>query len=92
MKLSKVFKVIAIADSSNAQQTKYIRNQVNSIKNQLIDVEFIIENENSMLFNRHSRYKRIPCYMVFKNNAYKTCKYGKVDNEYALEWIKANTS
>lgn len=90
--MNKSFKVVAITDSSNPQQTKYIRNQVQSIKNQLIDVEFVIENENSLLFNRHSRYRRVPCYMVFKNGIYKTCKYGKIDNEYALEWIKANTS
>ena len=90
--MSKTFKVVAFADSSNSQQTDYIKNQVESIKNLFLDVEFELQNEFSSLIALYSRDKRFPCYMVFKNDIFKSIKQGKLDNNQAINWIKLTTS
>lgn len=90
--MSKHFKVVGFADSSNSHQTDYVKNQIDAIKNSFPEVAFELQNELSPLLQRHSRQKRFPCYMVFKNDVYKDIKQGKLNNNQALDWIRLTTS
>lgn len=89
--MSKSFKIVAFADSSNAQQIKYIEKQVDAIKNLFPEVTFEIENELSPRLHYY-KHKRVPCYMVFKNDIYKSHKAGRLNNDQAIDWIKFVTS
>lgn len=90
--MSKSFKIVAFADSSNAQQTDYIEKQVDAIKNLFPEVTFELQNELCPLLKQYSKHCRVPCYMVFKNDIYKSHKLGKLNNDQAINWIKLTTS
>lgn len=90
--MNKTFKVVAIVDSANSQQLDYVTNQIQAIQNEFSEVTFEIENENSSYLDLYCKHKRVPCYMIFKNNIYKTHKQGKLDNNQAVNWIKLTTS
>ena len=83
-------KIIGIADSNNPIQTDYVKNQLQSIKKQFIDVEIEFNNENSQLVNKYCRKPaRFPTYIIMKNDIYKTHITGKIDNSKLFEQLKA---
>jgi hypothetical protein len=91
--MTKTFKVIIIVDSSLTQQQTYINNQLLAIKKELSDLPIEVDNENSSIFKTYAKHRnRVPCYMIFKNNIFKTCRHNKMSDAEAITWIKRMTS
>lgn len=91
--MTKTFKVIIVVDSSNSQQQIYMNKQLLAIKKELPSVPVEIQNESFSLFQQHAKHhNRVPCYMIFKNDMYKTCKHAKLSNDQAINWVRRMTS
>lgn len=81
-------KIIGFADSSNPIQVDYVKNQLDAIKlwNSELTVEF--QNEDSELLDRYCKLpKRMPTYIIMKNNVYKTHIHAKLDNSKLFDWL-----
>ena len=84
-------KLVGFAHSSNSLNTEYIKNQLSAIANKIegLATEFANEND-SRLATYCEKANRLPCLMLFKNDAYKTHVHAKFSNEKALEWTRVH--
>lgn len=83
-------KIIGLADSSNAVQTDYIKNQLKAINNWNPELETQFNNENCELLSRFCKKPaRLPTFIIMKNDVYKTHIHGKVNNNQLFEWLSS---
>ena len=82
-------KLVGFAHSSNSLNIEYIKSQLLAIANEItgLQTEFANENDSRLaLYNR--KPGRLPCLMLFKNDAHKTHINAKLSNDKAIEWAR----
>ena len=82
-------KLIGFAHSSNSLNIEFIKSQLLAIANEItgLQTEFANENDSRLaLYNRKTG--RLPCLMLFKNDAHKTHINAKISNDKPIEWAR----
>lgn len=84
-------KIVGFAHSSNSLNTEYIKSQLLAITNAITGLQSEFANESdSRLATYCPKADRLPCLMLFKNDAHKTHINAKLSNEKAIEWTKVH--
>ena len=84
-------KLVGFAHSSNSLNTEYIKKQLLAISNTIESLATEFGNENDSRLSTHCpKPDRLPCLMLFKNDAHKVHINAKLSNEKAIAWTKAN--
>lgn len=81
-------KLVAFSDS---QQSLYMQNQLDAIKNIHPSLEIELANENDSRLKRHLKIRhrgRVPVLMIFNNGIFKNYKLGKLILKDALAWVE----
>ncbi len=82
-------KLVGFADSANQTNVEYINAQLLTIKNQISNLETEAADETDSRLSRYLRQPdRLPCLMLFKNDAYKAHIQAKLFDDKALEWVR----
>lgn len=83
-------KIIGIADSNNAIQTDYIKQQLEAINVWKPELETQFKNETCELLGTICKGgPRCPTYIILKHGIYKTHMHGKIDNSKLFDWLLA---
>ena len=78
-------KLVGFADSVN---TVYIENQLQSIANQISDLQTELADENDVRLKKYcKRPDRLPCYILFQNDVHKNHIHAKMTEDYAIRWV-----
>ena len=79
-------KLVGFASSINSS---YIENQIQAIANEIsgLQTEFADETD-SRLIKYCQKPDRLPCLMLFKNDAHKTHINAKMTQDRAINWTK----
>ena len=83
-------KIIGFA-YSDSDNSSYIKNQLEAIKNLFPSLETELADENDSRLERYipAKYSQLlPLYMVLKNDAYKAHRNGKYDNSEVFNWLR----
>ena len=83
-------KLVGFAHSSNSLHTEYIKNQLLAIANEIEGLATEFGNETDLRLSTYCQNPdRLPCLMLFKNDAHKIHINAKLSNEKAIEWTKS---
>jgi hypothetical protein len=86
-----MYKVIGFADSSNEFQERYIKNQLEAIKNWKPELEVEYQPETSELITRYcDKPDRFPIYMILKKNVHMNHVNAKYSDTDLFNWLKLN--
>ena len=79
-------KLVGFADS---QTSSYIQNQLQSIANEISELEIELANEGDRRLQRYCKKpNRMPCLMVFKNDVHLNHVHAKFNATEAVAWVK----
>tara|TARA_Y100000385_G_C12842773_1_gene529538 strand:- start:508 stop:768 length:261 start_codon:yes stop_codon:yes gene_type:complete len=79
-------KLVGFADS---QTSSYIQNQLQSIANEISELEIELANEGDSRLQRYCKKpNRMPCLMVFKNDVHLNHVHAKFNATEAVAWVK----
>ena len=79
-------KLVGFADS---QTSSYIKNQLQSIANQISGLEIELANRTDSRLKKYCKKPdRLPCYILFQNNVHKNHIHAKMTEDYALRWVR----
>jgi len=79
-------KLVGFADS---QTSSYIQSQLQSIANDISDLETEFANEGDSRLQRYCKKPdRLPCLMVFKNGVHLNHVHAKFNAKEALAWVR----
>ena len=82
-------KLVGFADSSNQTNVEYINTQLLTIANEFEGLQTEAADETDSRLSRYLKQPdRLPCLMLFKNNAYKAHIQAKLFDEKAIEWVR----
>ena len=82
-------KLVGFADSANQINVDYINDQLSTIANEFSGLQTEAADETDSRLSRHlKRSTLLPCYMLFKNDAYKAHIQAKLFDEKAIEWVR----
>jgi len=82
-------KLVGFANSSNSLITQYITDQLSAISNEIDGLATEISDENDSRLTQYTNLPtRLPCLILFKNDAYKKHIHAKLDNNQAISWVK----
>tara|TARA_Y100000114_G_scaffold68003_1_gene62357 strand:- start:32091 stop:32360 length:270 start_codon:yes stop_codon:yes gene_type:complete len=82
-------KLVGFADSANQTNVDYIKSQLSTIANKFSGLQTEAADETDSRLSRHLRRPDLlPCYMLFKNDAYKAHIQAKMFDEKAIEWVR----
>lgn len=86
------YKVVLFHDISNVPQQQYMTEQMNAIKNSFPDLTVELANSTDSRLALYSNIsQRMPCIMVFKDNARMQVKHAKLQHPEAINWIRTFT-
>ena len=76
----------AFADSNNSL---YIEKQIEAIKKSLPDLDIEQSDEtDSRLISKFGENIRLPAYIIYKHDKFKTKLIGKYDTNHVIDWLK----
>jgi|TARA_Y100000015_G_scaffold42535_1_gene50231 hypothetical protein len=78
------YKVVLFTDSINQQ---YMTEQQQAINNSLPDLAVEVVNYTDSRFAKFSDKNRVPCIMVFKDEARMQTRHSKLSHSEAVNWI-----
>jgi hypothetical protein len=82
-------KLVGFADSSNQTNVEYIKAQLLTIANQFDGLQTESADETDSRLVRYVKNPdRLPCYILFKNEAYKAHVQAKLFDEKAIDWVR----
>ena len=83
------YKVVLFTDSVHQQ---YMTEQQVAISNSLSDLVVELVDYTDSRFTKFSNKNRVPCIMIFKDEARMQAKYSKLSHSDAVNWIAARVS
>ena len=83
------YKVVLFTDSINQQ---YMTEQQQAIKNSFSDLAVEVVDYTDSRFAKFSDKNRIPCIMIFKDEARMQARHSKLSHSEAVNWINARVS
>jgi len=83
------YKVVLFTDSINQQ---YMTEQQEAIKKALPTTTIELVDYTDSRFAKFSNKDRVPCIMIFKDEARMQVKYSKLSHSDALNWITTRIS
>ena len=76
----------AFADSNNSL---YIEKQIEAIKKSLPDLDIELGDETeSRLIRYFGKDIKLPAYIIYKHDKFKTKLIGKYDTNHVIDWLK----
>ena len=82
-------KLVGFADSANQTNVDYINSQLSTIANEFSGLQTEAADETDSRLLRHVRnHLRLPCYILFKNDAYKAHIQAKLFDDKAIAWVR----
>ena len=83
------YKVVLFTDSVNQQ---YMTEQQQAIKKSLPDLAVEVVDYTDSRLTKFSDKNRVPCIMVFKDEARMQARHSKLSHSEAVNWITARVS
>lgn len=81
-------KVVGFAPVNNIILSEYVNNQLNLIKIEYPELEIELSDETDTRLLKYAKIPdRFPCFMLFKNEIFKTAYNAKVSDKEILIWI-----
>ena len=86
------YKIVGFA-FANSDNSVYINMQLDAIKKAIPSVEIELADETDSRLHRYIPQKpggyRLPIFMVFKDNFFKTHRVGKYSTEEIITWVQS---
>ena len=83
------YKVVLFTDSVHQH---YMTEQQVAISNSLSNLAIEVVDYTDSRFAKFSNKNRVPCIMIFKDEACTQAKYSKLSHSDAIKWITARVS
>lgn len=84
------YKVVLFYDTTDVPQQQYMKEQMNAIKNSLPELSVELAPSTDFRLALYSTIpQRMPCIMIFKNDARMQTKHAKLQHPEAINWIRS---
>lgn len=84
------YKVVLFHDVSDIPQQQYMKEQQEAIKNLLPEITVeLVDSTDPRLALYSTIAQRMPCVMIFKDNARMQVKHAKLQHSEAINWIRS---
>lgn len=84
------YSLVLFYDISNIPQKLYMEEQRRAIVNSFPDLTVEVVDSTDVRLSLYSTTpQRVPCLMIFKNNARMQTKHAKLQHSEAINWVRA---